>query len=209
MRNLALLLLVVAACKKSETTAPATGSAAATATSPSAGSAGSGSGATATAGPGASGGAAGPAPAPAAPSGKIDCAKVIPQSVADTYFKGLPQEHGEPSGTQSGDTVCRFIIDKKDNKKILVNYQCGGDMTDLEAYLAGQQKLFPKRTIKRVPGIGRGAFQLGQRSYGAQHRTLPCVIWVDLDFVADKDPFLTQDYFPALRELEAALPDAP
>jgi hypothetical protein len=207
MRNLALLLLVVAACKKSETTAPATGSAAATATSASAGSSGSGSSATATAGSGASEGSA--SSAAAAASGKIDCAKVIPQSVADTYFKGLPQEHGEPSGTQSGDTVCRFMIDKKDNKKILVEYQCGGDMTDLEAYLAGQQKLFPKRTIKRVPGIGRGAFQLGPRSYGAQHRTLPCVIWVDLDFVADKDPFLTQDYFPALRELEAALPDAP
>jgi hypothetical protein len=213
MHKVALLFLLVAGCKKSETTAPATGSGTATPPAGSAGSAVTGSGA-ATPGDTAAG-SAGSAAVPAAPDAtkrKIECAKVIPQKVADTYFQGIEQEHGEPTGAYSdgvSNTTCRFIIDRKTNAKILVEYQCGGDVANLEDYLATQQRLFPKRKIKRVPDIGRGAYQLGGSSYGAQHRSLPCQIMIDLSFLDEKDPLRKKDYFAVLRDLEAALPDAP
>jgi hypothetical protein len=199
MRQLALLLLVVASCKKSDSTSAATGSAGSSAQTGSAAAA-----TTVDAAP------AAPADAAVAKE-KASCEKVIPQAVADKYFKGLATKHMEPTGDYGdGFTMmtCRFIIDEKANTRVLVEYNCGGQWGDLESYLAQQQQIFKKTKIKRVKDIGRGGYQMGS-TYGVAHRSRPCVITVDLAYLDDNDPWRKKDYFGLLRELEAAWPDAP
>jgi hypothetical protein len=188
MHRIAVLLVFVCACKKSEPTAPATGSAGS-----------------------ASAAAAKPAYDMTKPPPKIECAKVIPQAVVDKYFKDVKQNHGEPIVGGPGEmssTTCRFVFDEKTNRKLLINYNCGPDFANLDEYLGLLEKQIAAK-FERVPGVGRGGYRIGTSTVGAQHRSLPCVIFVDLAFLEDTDPERAKDYMPLVKDLEAALSDPP
>ena len=188
MTRMAVLLVLVAACKKTDSTPKPTGSAAAPT------------------------GSAKPAEYDRTkPPPKIECAKVIPQAVADKYFKDVKTNHGEPIVGGPGEmssTTCRFILDEKTNRKVLIDYNCGPDFANLDEYLGLLEKQIAAK-FERVPGVGRGGYRIGTSTVGAQHRSLPCIIYVDLAFLEDSDPERTKDYMPLVKELEAALPDPP
>jgi len=190
MNRMAVLLILVAACKKTEPTAAPSGSGSA---------------------PG-SAKAAEPAKYDTTkPPPKIECAKVIPQTVVDKYFKDVKTNYGEPIVGGPGEmssTTCRFILDEKTNRKVLVDYNCGPDFANLDEYLGLLEKQIAAK-FERVPGVGRGGYRIGTSTVGAQHRSLPCIIYVDLAFLEDSDPERTKDYMPLIKELEAALPDPP
>jgi hypothetical protein len=191
MHRIAVLLVLVAACKKSESTAPATGS---------------GSAAT---------GSAKPADSPkydmTKPAPKIECAKVIPQAVVDKHFKDATPKHDDPIVGGPGEpsmTTCRFVLDEKANRKVLINYNCGPDFANLDEYLGLLEKQIAAK-FERVPGVGRGGYRIGTSTVGAQHRSLPCIVFVDLSFLEDGTPERAKDYMPLVTELEAALTDPP
>ena len=196
MYRIALLLVVVSACKKSEPTQAGAGSGSAAASGSAAGSA-----ADVTAKP------AETPPAKAKSYPLIECAKVIPQPIVDKYFKDLKTSSTEPyAGDDGSTTTCRFILDEKTNRKILIDYHCGPDFANLDEYLGLLQKQINAK-FERVPGVGRGGYRIGTSTVGAQHRSLPCVINVDLSFLDNADPERTKDYMPLVKDLEAALPD--
>lgn len=185
MKRIAVLLALVAACKKTESTPPPpTGSGSAKAAEP-------------------------PKYDSTKPPPKIECAKVIPQAVADKYFKDVKTNHGEPIVGGPGEpssTTCRFILDEKTNRKVLIDYHCGSDFANLDEYLGLLEKQIAAK-FERVPGVGRGGYRIGTSTVGAQHRSLPCIIYVDLAFLEDNDPERKKDWMPLVTELEAALPD--
>jgi len=189
MHRIVLLLLLAAACKKSDPSASASGSAAA--------------------GSAATGSAAGPAYDKTKPAPKLECAKVIPPAIADKYFKGAQPKHDEPVVGGPGEmssTTCRFVLDEKSNRKVLIEYRCGPDFANLDEYLGLLEKQIAAK-FERIPGIGRGGYKIGTSTVGAGHRSLPCVIYVDLTFLEDSER--TKDYVPLVTELEAAVPDSP
>ncbi len=196
MHRTALLIVAVAACKKTEPVAESTGSASA---------AGGGAVATGSARPEA------PAYDWSKPMPRLECAKVIPQAVAEKYFKGVPTKYGDPIVGAPGEpssTTCRFVFDEKSNRKILVEYHCGRDFANLDEYLGLLQKQIAT-TFERVPSVGRGGYRMGKSTIGAQHRSLPCIVWVDLAFLPDEDPERSKDWMPLVTDLEAALTDPP
>jgi len=191
MRRLALVLVLFAACKKSDdkkevTPPPAPGSGSAAA-------------------------APGPTPAPPAaakPLTGIACDKLISPDVADKYFKGATAKHDEPMVGEKGDfamTTCRFVLDPEKNRKIIINVNCGPDFANLDEYY-NLLKAQISAKFERVEGVGRGGFRIGTSTTGAQHRTLPCMVLVDTTFLDDNDPERTKDWMPLVKDLEAAIP---
>jgi hypothetical protein len=176
---LLVLLVLVAACKKSESTQPASGSAASA------------------------------APTPTKPPPPIPCDTSIPASSVETYFKGATPKHDEPyidDVTKAANTTCRFIFDEAKNSKVLIQTHCGPDFANLEDYLGALEKQIAAK-FERVPGVGRGGYRIGTSTVGAQHRSLPCVVYVDLSYVDEANAARTRDYMPLIKEIEAAIPD--
>jgi hypothetical protein len=114
-------------------------------------------------------------PKRAEPAPKIACDRGITKEIVDKFIPGAETDYGDPFEVPDGGmlTSCRFQ-EKTPDRRTILQIRCGAPFADLPSYLKAIESQVAVK-YERFPSPGRGAYK-SSRTFGALHRTLPCVI---------------------------------